>query len=857
MHRRRLAATVVAVAVVVGTLTALTGVAPAAGGALDTTFATSGARIVDFDDFDLVTDLLIQSDGAIVFSADTTSGFALGRLTSAGALDTTFGAAGLVSSTLMEKASGIAEQTDDSIVVAGRSADTDGDLVLARYTDEGDLDTTFGEAGTVEVAMSGDLAGGQDVIALPDDRLVVVAIDDDELVLQRYSADGELDETFGTDGMVHTTVSPGTVDRIARDSTGRLVVTGLGGVHRYSSGGDADTTFGTNGVASTSGHVVWGLDLYSDDRIVTAGDTGSGATAKVMRRLSTGALDLTFGSSGVTSISVPDMSQASARAVAIQDDGKVVVVGRQRTETDSSTIFVARLTATGVLDPTFGSSGIATFTSIGSRGTSNAAALALDGSDRPIVGGSVMASGSSSASDAAIVRITTSDGTTTTTSTSSTTTTTTVLASGGTLRSDPAGSTPSSSRRLVVSLVTGAAGTASISKHTGTAATGYVPLTGASITAPTATATQPHTLTLSMWTGLVPTGFPLGSVVVLRDGAAVARCETTASATPDPCISSFTVSGTALTFTVLTSAASDWTLAHEPLTRLSGDDRVRSAIAASQSAFADEGASAVVLARSDGFADALAATPLAAAKNGPLLLTDRAALDDAVLEEIVRVLPAGGRVYLLGGTAALGAAVEARLTSWGYAHTRYAGRDRFETAVVIAEDGLGAPEIVVETTGLAFPDALTAGAVATAVGGAVLLTNGPEQSGPTLEYLRATTPTRYAIGGPAVEADPFADGIAGTDRYETAALAALAFFPDPEIFGFASGEDFPDALAGGAHIARAGGPLLLVPSTGTLPVPLTIFFDELESMGQPAFLYGGTSAVDSTIEGLLETALGG
>jgi putative cell wall-binding protein len=471
----------------------------------------------------------------------------------------------------------------------------------------------------------------------------------------------------------------------------------------------------------------------------------------------------------------------------------------------------------------------------------------------------VLESGSSSKSDAVVMRVTTADGqiTTTTTTTATTTTATTVQTSAGsTVRTDASGTVPTATNELVVAITTPVGGTVALAKHDGTAATGFRPLTGIDVTAPTATVDDPLELTMSMYADLLPDGFPLGSVTVLKDGVAVADCETTVSATPDPCIASRTLSGTTVTLTILTSSASDWTLAVEPLQRLSGDDRILSAIAASQSAFTDGSAEAVVLARSDGFADALAATPLAARKGGPLLLTGSSGLDDRVLEEIVRVLPAGGTVYLLGGTGALSTAVETRLASWGFARTRYAGADRYATAVKVAVDGLDSPDTVIETTGLAFADALAAGAVAAHLDAAVLLTAGATQSASTAAYLAAMSPTRYAIGGPAAAADPGATSIVGTDRYETAVLAAIEFFESPDILGFASGADFPDALGGGTHVAHAGGPLLLVPTTGSLPVPLTIYLADVAAEEPAAFLYGGTSAVDATIEGLLETALG-
>ena len=91
----------------------------------------------------------------------------------------------------------------------------------------------------------------------------------------------------------------------------------------------------------------------------------------------------------------------------------------------------------------------------------------------------------------------------------------------------------------------------------------------------------------------------------------------------------------------------------DAVVRFAGADRIATAVAVSQAAFAPGGARAAVIARSDTYPDALAGAPLAAAKGGPLLLTARDALDGRVEAELGRALPPSSTVYLLGGTGAL------------------------------------------------------------------------------------------------------------------------------------------------------------------------------------------------------------
>jgi hypothetical protein len=78
------------------------------------------------------------------------------------------------------------------------------------------------------------------------------------------------------------------------------------------------------------------------------------------------------------------------------------------------------------------------------------------------------------------------------------------------------------------------------------------------------------------------------------------------------------------------------------LARLGAGDRFGTAVAISKDVWDDKQAQSVVLARSDAFPDALAGTPLATRKNGPLLLTPSTSLHGSIAAELRRVLPRAG-----------------------------------------------------------------------------------------------------------------------------------------------------------------------------------------------------------------------
>jgi len=288
--------------------------------------------------------------------------------------------------------------------------------------------------------------------------------------------------------------------------------------------------------------------------------------------------------------------------------------------------------------------------------------------------------------------------------------------------------------------------------------------------------------------------------------------------------------------------------------RIYGADRFETANEVSVDSFQLGTARAVVLARGDVFADAVTGTPLAAAKGAPILLTRTEALDGPVTAELTAVLPRGSTVYLLGGPAALSANVEQQVRNLGYQPVRFGGANRWQTAGIVADRGLGNPNTVLLANGLDFPDPLIAGASAAQLGGAVLLTQGSVTGPDTDAYLSAHAPSsRYAIGGAATAAAPGATSIAGADQFETSVMAARRFFSSPSVVGIASGVTFPDGLTGGAHVARLGGPLLLTQPT-VLPPGVASYLDETGSI-TAAHLYGGRAAVSWSVFDSIDQAL--
>lgn len=191
------------------------------------------------------------------------------------------------------------------------------------------------------------------------------------------------------------------------------------------------------------------------------------------------------------------------------------------------------------------------------------------------------------------------------------------------------------------------------------------------------------------------------------------------------------------------------------VSRRAGDDRFETAASLAEEAFPD-GADVALLATGENFADALAAAPLSASVDGPILLTAR----DRVPEETMAVLDDLGvrEVVLLGGTAAITQRVRA-LLSVDHEVSRRAGADRFETAALLAEEAFpGGAEVALLATGEDFPDALAAAPLSAFHDGPILLTDRdrvPPSTSAALEELGVSEV--ILLGGTAAISDGVED----------------------------------------------------------------------------------------------------
>ncbi len=219
---------------------------------------------------------------------------------------------------------------------------------------------------------------------------------------------GPLDPGFGNGGVVITPVSLSLADGAravaVQPADGKVVAVGYVdsgsgnydfAVARYNTNGSLDTTFSVDGIVTTAISAnpdeARAVAIQSDGKIVVVGVTSTTATGTdfvVARYNSDGTLDTSFNTNGFIINDFGTLTNNEAFAVAIQsigpNVGKIVVVGQSGPLTDTE-FALARYNTNGTLDATFGASGLQ-ITPFG-IGVDAAYAVALQSDDKIVVAG--------------------------------------------------------------------------------------------------------------------------------------------------------------------------------------------------------------------------------------------------------------------------------------------------------------------------------------------------------------------------------------------------------------------------------------------------------------------------------------
>lgn len=256
---------------------------------------------------------------------------------------------------------------------------------LTRLETDGSLDTSFGDSGNVVTPHFTDSSTESAFAAvLQDDGKIVVAgrsntIDGSLFAVARYLSDGSLDPDFNGTG--YTQVPPIGDERlnyffaVGLQSDGKIVAAGysapLAGddsfaLMRFNTDGSVDDTFGPNGNGAVFTSFGTGYDsqalalaVQGDDKIVLAGHSISPSLDYNMimaRYTAAGILDASFGSAGTLVLDhFLGSSREQASSVFVQPDGKIVVAGTAMLDNFEFALF--RCDSSGNPDSTFGNGG--------------------------------------------------------------------------------------------------------------------------------------------------------------------------------------------------------------------------------------------------------------------------------------------------------------------------------------------------------------------------------------------------------------------------------------------------------------------------------------------------------------------
>ncbi|MFL0268780.1 cell wall-binding repeat-containing protein [Candidatus Clostridium radicumherbarum] len=296
--------------------------------------------------------------------------------------------------------------------------------------------------------------------------------------------------------------------------------------------------------------------------------------------------------------------------------------------------------------------------------------------------------------------------------------------------------------------------------------------------------------------------------------------------------------------------------------RLAGNDRYSTSVEISKEGF--DTANNIILATGDDFPDALCAAPLARKYNAPILLTNSKSLNPQVFNEIKRLK--AQEVYIIGGVGAVSKDIENTLTSSGLKCIRIQGNNRYETSTAIANE-VGSRGTFIVATGNDFPDALSIAPLAAEMQAPILLTDKNNIPKSTIDFINSykriyeNYSKTIVVGGSGVISNqvlsslPNPQRFGGNNRYDTnykinSTIGSINYslnYDWSHVF-FATGADFPDALAGSILASNFNSRIFLVDKGMNLSdIDYRNFLKQYVSSAKMKYILGGTGAVPQNV----------
>lgn len=366
---------------------------------LDTAFGDGGIVVLDLDGADTIhfTDQGVTEDSAGRLSFSAIAGesqqLVVARMTDDGRYDPSFGEQGIVRVPDVASAKWLAATSDGDIVLVAEPATSNEQGVVVRLLDDGSLDASFAGTGRIEL----DVVSGEElyngVIPHTDGTIVVGAQAlgplNWDVLLVRLLANGDIDTSFGDAGYTFDDLSGGDeFVSVISDALGRPHVVGQGYdgrtvclVARYELSGALDLGFASDGIAlltsDTEGESRCPMLAFgpSGDIVVAGSAVRAGSSDTVVWRLDANGSERDTRASEFA-------GDDSAMAVVVLNDGRIIIGGTA--QSSSLDVFLWALDADGVPDEDFGGSGKLAL-DLGSDGDTRLWSLLVDHAGRLVI----------------------------------------------------------------------------------------------------------------------------------------------------------------------------------------------------------------------------------------------------------------------------------------------------------------------------------------------------------------------------------------------------------------------------------------------------------------------------------------
>lgn len=329
-------------------------------GNIDSSFANNGKFQYDFgiDDYPKV--VLAQPDNKIIvagyssnwdgFNVNSTySQVSLLRLLPNGSLDSTFGNNGTFEFDFNPAdcaAIALALQSDGKIIIIGNYFNgVSAKVLVLRTSVNGILDASFGNNGYTLLQLDSTVYNddeGSSCVIQPDDKILISVITRSTsssgriFGLCRLHADGNIDSSFGNNGVIKTDIPNQANDyplTLALQNDGKIIQAGscknskMMALCRYNQDGSLDASFANQGIdtlnISAGNDVIQDILVQSDGRIIAAGYQSSSAC--LLRLTANGLLDTTFNQTGITLYGTA--SGESFTEVLLMNPNKIIAAG--------------------------------------------------------------------------------------------------------------------------------------------------------------------------------------------------------------------------------------------------------------------------------------------------------------------------------------------------------------------------------------------------------------------------------------------------------------------------------------------------------------------------------------------------